>query len=81
MNKVILVGRLTRDPNVTYSQGERQTAVARFTLAVDRRRSRAAENNGQEQTANMDASYEAAIDDAKALAEKVGAELLGKIRQ
>ena len=53
MNKVILVGRLTRDPNVTYSQGERQTAVARFTLAVDRRRSRNAEQNGQEQTADF----------------------------
>ncbi len=37
MNKVILVGRLTRDPNVTYSQGENSTAVARFTVAVDRR--------------------------------------------
>ncbi len=53
MNKVILVGRLTRDPNVTYSQGERQTAIARFTLAVDRRRSRNAEQNGQEQTADF----------------------------
>ncbi len=37
MNKVILMGRLTRDPEVRYSQGENQTAVARFTLAVDRR--------------------------------------------
>lgn len=37
MNKVILMGRLTRDPEVRYSQGEKQTAVARFTLAVDRR--------------------------------------------
>ena len=37
MNKVILMGRLTRDPEVRYSQGESATAVARFTLAVDRR--------------------------------------------
>lgn len=37
MNKVILMGRLTRDPDVRYSQGENATAVARFTLAVDRR--------------------------------------------
>ena len=37
MNKVILMGRLTRVPDVRYSQGENATAVARFTLAVDRR--------------------------------------------
>ena len=38
MNKVILMGRLTRDPDVRYSQqGERQMAIARYTLAVDRR--------------------------------------------
>ena len=37
MNKVILMGRLTRDPEVRYSQGERQMAIARYTLAVDRR--------------------------------------------
>lgn len=37
MNKVILMGRLTRDPEVRYSQGANQTAVARFSLAVDRR--------------------------------------------
>ena len=37
MNKVILMGRLTRDPDVRYSNGEQATAVARFTLAVDRR--------------------------------------------
>ena len=36
MNKVILMGRLTRDPDVRYSNGENVTAVARFTLAVDR---------------------------------------------
>lgn len=37
MNKVILMGRLTRDPDVRYSAGENATAVARYTLAVDRR--------------------------------------------
>ena len=37
MNKVILMGRLTRDPEVRYSAGDNATAVARYTLAVDRR--------------------------------------------
>ena len=37
MNKVILMGRLTRDPEIRYSQGDNPTAVARYTLAVDRR--------------------------------------------
>ena len=37
MNKVILMGRLTRDPDVRYSQGENPMAIARYTLAVDRR--------------------------------------------
>jgi single-strand DNA-binding protein len=37
MNKVILMGRLTRDPEVRYSQGASPVAVARYTLAVDRR--------------------------------------------
>ena len=37
MNKVILMGRLTRDPEVRYTQGERSMAIARYTLAVDRR--------------------------------------------
>ena len=49
MNKVILMGRLTRDPEVRYSQGENSTAVARYTLAVDRRFSR----NNDEQTADF----------------------------
>lgn len=48
MNKVILMGRLTRDPEVRFSQGENATAVARYTLAVDRRFQR---NN--EQTADF----------------------------
>ena len=38
MNKVILMGRLTRDPEVRYSAGDNAMAVARFSLAVDRRR-------------------------------------------
>lgn len=37
MNKVILMGRLTRNPDIRYSQGERSTCVARYTLAVNRR--------------------------------------------
>lgn len=37
MNKVILMGRLTRDPEIRYSQGENSLAIARFSLAVDRR--------------------------------------------
>lgn len=37
MNKVIEIGRLTREPEVKYSQGEKNTAIARFTLAVDRK--------------------------------------------
>ncbi len=45
MNKVILMGRLTRDPEVRYSQGEKSTAVARYTLAVDRRFKREGDQN------------------------------------
>ena len=37
MNKVILMGHLTRDPEVKYTQGENTMAIARYTLAVDRR--------------------------------------------
>ncbi len=44
MNKAILVGRLTRDPDIRYSQGENPVAVARYTLAVDRRFKRANDN-------------------------------------
>lgn len=51
MNKVILMGRLTRDPEVRYSQGENAMAVARYTLAVDRRQSR--NNQNGEQTADF----------------------------
>lgn len=37
MNKVILMGRLTRDPEVRYTSGEEAKAIGRYTLAVDRR--------------------------------------------
>ena len=45
MNKVILMGRLTRDPEVRYSQGDNNMAIARYTLAVDRRFSRDSEQS------------------------------------
>lgn len=52
MNKVILMGRLTREPDVRYSQGqEGSLAVVRYTLAVDRRRART--NDSNEQTADF----------------------------
>jgi single-strand DNA-binding protein len=49
MNKVVLMGRLTREPDVRYSQGESPMAIARYTLAVDRRFRR----EGSEQTADF----------------------------
>ncbi len=49
MNKVILIGRLTRDPEVRYSQGDNAMAIARYSLAVDRRFKR----DGDEQTADF----------------------------
>ena len=45
MNKVILMGRLTRDPDVRYTQGDNPMAIARYTLAVDRRRARSGDEN------------------------------------
>lgn len=45
MNSVQLIGRLTRDPDVRYSNGETAIAIARFTVAVDRRVKRDNENN------------------------------------
>lgn len=45
MNKVILLGNLTRDPEIRYSQGEKQMAVARFSLAVNRRFAKDGETN------------------------------------
>ena len=52
MNKVVLVGRLTRDPDIRYSQAAEPLAVARYTLAVDRRFQKK-ENSGNEQTADF----------------------------
>ena len=53
MNKVILMGRLTREPDVRYSQNsDGSMAVARYTLAVDRRRART-NSDGAEQTADF----------------------------
>lgn len=49
MNKVILMGRLTKDPEVRYLQGEQQIAIARFTLAVNRR----TKSDSQQQTADF----------------------------
>jgi len=49
MNKVILMGRLTRDPDIRHTQGENSFTVARFTVAVDRRFKR----NGAEQQADF----------------------------
>ena len=51
MNKVILMGRLTRDPEVRYSQGESAMAIARYTLAVDRRFAK--RDGSNEQTADF----------------------------
>lgn len=47
MNKVILMGRLTRDPDIRYSQSENPMAIARFILAVDRRVKRDADADQQ----------------------------------
>ena len=51
MNKTILMGRLTREPAVTYTQGENPLCIARYTLAVDRKGAKNA--NGNEQTADF----------------------------
>lgn len=47
---MIIMGRLTRDPEVRYSQGERSMAIARYTLAVERRKRKGQDN---EQTADF----------------------------
>ncbi len=52
MNKVILMGRLTREPDIRYSQGDNSMAIARYTLAVDRRFSRGG-NTGNDQSADF----------------------------
>lgn len=66
MNKVILMGRLTREPDVRVSTGERQMSIARYTLAVDRRGRRT--DNGGEQTADFISCV--AFDRAAEFAEK-----------
>ena len=50
MNRVILMGRLTKDPEIRYSQNDTSMAIARFSLAVDRRRSA---NNQDGQSADF----------------------------
>ena len=52
MNKVLLMGRLTRDAEIRYSQGDNSMAIARFSLAVDRR-GRSDSNSSEEQTADF----------------------------
>lgn len=52
MNRAILMGRLTRDPEVRWSRGERAIAIARYTLAVDRR-GRKSQDGSSEQTADF----------------------------
>lgn len=49
MNSVILIGRLTRDPDVRYSQGAEPLAIARYTLAVERKYKK----DGEQQTADF----------------------------
>jgi len=49
MNKAILIGRLTADPTIRYSQGQEQTCVAKYTLAIDRPKSK----NNQEPGADF----------------------------
>ena len=51
MNKVILIGRLTKDPEIRYSTGEGSMAIANYTLAVDRRRRQ--NSDADEQTADF----------------------------
>ena len=45
MNKVVLVGRLTREPDIRYTQGEKSTCIANFAVAVDRRYKRDGEQS------------------------------------
>lgn len=52
MNTVILMGRLVRDPDIRYSQGQEQKCIARYTLAVDRKVKRD-QNNPNQQTADF----------------------------
>lgn len=58
MNSVVLMGRLVRDPDVRYSQGQEQMAIARYTLAVDRR--------GRKQEGQQNADFISCISFGKA---------------
>ena len=40
MNKIFLMGRLTKDPEIRYSQGDNPIAIARYSLAVDKKQKR-----------------------------------------
>ena len=51
MNKVILIGRLTRNADIRWSQGQDQKAIARFTMAVDRKVTK--NNDPNQQTADF----------------------------
>ena len=53
MNRVILMGRLTKDPDIRYTQGERSMAIARYTLAADRRGRRGQDSSAEQQTADF----------------------------
>ena len=59
MNKVILMGRLTRNPEVRYSAGDSSMAIARYTLAVDRRFTRRGEDNNGATADNTGATADA----------------------
>lgn len=52
MNKVMLIGRLVRDPNVRYSQGADNMAIAKLTIAVNRKVKKQ-ENDAEQQTADF----------------------------
>ena len=67
MNRVVLMGRLTRDPDVRYAQGDQSMAIARYTIAVDRRRGRS-NQGGDQQTADFISCV--AFDRAAEFAEK-----------
>lgn len=66
MNKVIMIGRLTRDPDIRYTQGQDQMCIARFTLAVDRK--------GRRQEGQQNADFPSCVAFGKAGATKEMAE-------
>ena len=54
MNKVILMGRLTRDPEVRYTQGDNSLCIANFSIAVDRRYNRNNQDGAEENHSPLD---------------------------